>query len=475
MELLLWKNLPEISQASNMPHVRQAVAAPKGNFRFTSAGLSKPGYFTLNILKPEKKTILLNYYLIETGDAIDLRFTSSAHAFTPQQYPTYMQQLPYDLIAKGNGTAKIMTQWKLEKATGSMLLSNNAAEVPSIFNPAYSATLSELGNFEKKLHLLDSMKHHSLAELQRTAGSFTPDALNLTTLNIITHFNYSKLREYVTKAWLLGLQKRDTLLPALQAIYTRMIRTDTTPGNLTRYYPLAPLWLSYTVERTYQDEKVQHSTLKIDSLAILLQRYPGKDLQEYLTTNHLITMYGTGGFKGLDSVARSYFDGMQDPTLKEILFPYVQLSKGASAFPFSLPDSANAYHALADYRGKVVFIDFWYTGCGACISYYKHTLKDVEAQYAGNDSTAFFTISIDRQLPLWKKSLQTGNFTGEHAINLITEQRGTEHPIIKYYKIQGYPAPLLIDKNGKIFAKGQELRTKEGLSASITAALQYHE
>lgn len=320
--------------------------------------------------------------------------------------------------------------------------------------------------------MLDSLKHLSLENLRSLKNTTTNEVFKITSLNVITHFDYSKLREYVTKAWLLRLQQRDTLLPALQGIYRRMIQTDTITGTLTEYFPFSPLWQSYTVERTYQNEKLRNPSFKIDSLTVLLQRVQDKDLQEYLTTNHLVTMYGTGGFKRLDSVALTFMDRLQNPFLKEILHPYVQLSKGSSAFVFSLPDSSNTYHKLDDYRGKVVFIDFWYTGCGACISYYKNTLKEIEAQYAGNEHIVFFTVSIDRQAALWKKSLQTGNFTGEHAINLITEQKGTEHPIINYYKIQGYPAPLLIDKRGKIFAKGQELRTKEGLTASIDAALQ---
>ena len=117
-------------------------------------------------------------------------------------------------------------------------------------------------------------------------------------------------------------------------------------------------------------------------------------------------------------------------------------------------------------------MDFWYTGCGACISYYKNTLKEIEAQFADNNSVVFVTVSIDKNPDYWKKSLSVGMYTGEHALNLYTDGQGSEHAIIKHYKILGYPAPILIDKQGRIFAKGQDLRSAEGLRKNIEMALK---
>ena len=41
--------------------------------------------------------------------------------------------------------------------------------------------------------------------------------------------------------------------------------------------------------------------------------------------------------------------------------------KGKPAADWKLDDLDGKSHALADYRGKVVLLDFWYRGCGWCI------------------------------------------------------------------------------------------------------------
>jgi hypothetical protein len=47
-----------------------------------------------------------------------------------------------------------------------------------------------------------------------------------------------------------------------------------------------------------------------------------------------------------------------------------------------------------------------------------------------------------------------------------------DHPVIKHYQVTGYPRPLLIDKDGRIFsAAASDLRDREKLKSLLNEAL----
>lgn len=134
---------------------------------------------------------------------------------------------------------------------------------------------------------------------------------------------------------------------------------------------------------------------------------------------------------------------------------------GAKAYDFALQDSAGNVVKLSDFRGKVVVMDFFFTGCGGCWQLNKE-MANIYKQYQGNPKIAFVSVSIDKDIDKWKASLKTNLYTHPHSTNLYTNGKGTLHPIISHYGIVVYPTVLVIDKAGKI-ANGNPPRpsTKE--------------
>lgn len=124
---------------------------------------------------------------------------------------------------------------------------------------------------------------------------------------------------------------------------------------------------------------------------------------------------------------------------------------GFPAYSFSLKNAGDQDVHLSDFKGKIVFIDFWYTGCLNCSMYYKSKVSKAEAFFKDNPDVVFITICIDREQERWKKSIESGAYTSNDAINLYTNGEADNHPVIKYYNVEGYPHPLLIDKQGKLF------------------------
>ncbi|GLU57216.1 hypothetical protein Dfri01_66770 [Dyadobacter frigoris] len=132
---------------------------------------------------------------------------------------------------------------------------------------------------------------------------------------------------------------------------------------------------------------------------------------------------------------------------------------GQDPYAFNLPDILGKYVKLDDFKGKVVFVDFWYTGCGGCAGYFKNVLSKAEEHFEGKD-IVFVTISADSGKSLWLKSIKTGIYVSDKSVNLFTEGQGFKHPAIGHYKFTSYPSMLLIDRSGKIQEFNTEALTK---------------
>lgn len=140
------------------------------------------------------------------------------------------------------------------------------------------------------------------------------------------------------------------------------------------------------------------------------------------------------------------------PLYRDILGKvYDSIQIGSTAYNFELPDAHNNRIQLSDFLGKVVFIDFWYTGCGACIQYHRDVLKSTKEHFKNTPDIVFITISIDTDSNDWKKAVASGYYTSDDAINLYTDGLGGTHPVIQHYGIKAYPRPILIDQKGRIY------------------------
>ena len=121
------------------------------------------------------------------------------------------------------------------------------------------------------------------------------------------------------------------------------------------------------------------------------------------------------------------------------------LAKGANAPTFKLPDDKGKQVALADFNGKVVYLDLWASWCGPCIAEMPH-LQKLREKYAGKD-VAFVAISIDTDTRKWLKKIKDLKLDG---IQLIDQFGSQNSKIATDYKVHGVPHYVLIDKKGKI-------------------------
>jgi thiol-disulfide isomerase/thioredoxin len=155
-----------------------------------------------------------------------------------------------------------------------------------------------------------------------------------------------------------------------------------------------------------------------------------------------------------------FFMTSEPGTIKATLEPVPQRKPAPE---FALTDSFGLTANLAQYRGKVVLLDFWATWCGGC----KHEIPWFEAfnkTYA-DKGLAVVGVSLDDQGWTVLKP-----FLAQHPISYRIVL-GNE-AMSKRYGIDGMPDTFLIDQQGRIAAAYKSgVVDKDDLEANIKALL----
>jgi peroxiredoxin len=138
------------------------------------------------------------------------------------------------------------------------------------------------------------------------------------------------------------------------------------------------------------------------------------------------------------------------------------LKEGAKFPDFDVKDSAGKPLSIADYKGKVLLLDFWATWCGPCV----HELPNVIKAYDAYHSKGFDIIGIS----LDKDEQKLASFTKEKNMAWRQYFDGLvwQNKLAVKYGINSIPATFLLDGQGIII--GQDLRG-EALDQAVAKAL----
>lgn len=130
---------------------------------------------------------------------------------------------------------------------------------------------------------------------------------------------------------------------------------------------------------------------------------------------------------------------------------------GSLVKPFCLKDRKHEDVCLSQFKGKLVVLDFWFTGCMACRTFYRDVLAPTEKYFNANENVVFITINIDKDRNQWIASLDDTKYvyTSDSVINLHSGG-GVESPVVQDYNVLGYPTPILIGTDGRLITRSSQ-------------------
>ena len=162
---------------------------------------------------------------------------------------------------------------------------------------------------------------------------------------------------------------------------------------------------------------------------------------------------------GNDSMPEEYDDA---DTEESAVFP---------APDFTLTDQFGVTHTLSDYKGKVVFLNFWATWCPPC----RAEMPDIQKLYeetAEDEESELVILGV--AFP------NLGNETSEDGIRKFLEENGYTYPtvmdtdasLMTPYYITAYPTTYMIDRDGNIFGYVPGSMTKDIMEDIIRQTLR---
>jgi peroxiredoxin len=119
---------------------------------------------------------------------------------------------------------------------------------------------------------------------------------------------------------------------------------------------------------------------------------------------------------------------------------------GRRAPGFALPDSTMKIHDLADYRGRIVLLEFMQTDCVHCVNFAK-ILSDVQRRYAGKvQILTVVNASHDN-------SAKVEKFAAAHdaLYPILYDQGQMEYSYVRKAQVEN-PYVFLVDETGYIRA-----------------------
>lgn len=473
LKLCFWRNAIAVDYTPNLPPeiVLSASIGRSGRFRFRIRGMSHPGYITIYRVKSGIGRAFIQYYLLEPGDSVDVRIDTGEFNNDKivgrgvfGEYAYINANSNYLLSFSGRGGSKFTCRYTADRMHARELTHIHVLGSDQKFNfqEHDNVTLDESLSLLKSMRAKMSDLAYSLLEADfrgigysRIIGDLQNAVAKLPWVecehiiqelpvdirNVVLDGDYFKRYSSVVSS-------TSCRFPALvyqRALITSMVTEQwSTEADSDRYRQVV--------------SAIENSTsgdLRLKTLVLYLKLFSNR-------TNIIRPVLERGDI--------SLVGGYWQMKLADILDA---ASVGKPGFDFMLSNSDGKIVRLDDLKGRLTFIDFWFTGCYGCKQFYEQSLRSVEAYYHDSSRVEFVSICVDRDIEQWKASVQSDLYTSKDVVNLYTRGHGYNDDLIKYYSIRFYPYQMLLDDSGRVRMMDGLRVSADSLKNIISRNLRY--
>lgn len=121
---------------------------------------------------------------------------------------------------------------------------------------------------------------------------------------------------------------------------------------------------------------------------------------------------------------------------------------GKTAPLFTQNNAVGKSVALADFKGKVVLVEFWASWCSPCRAENPNLVK----QYQTYKDKGFeiISVSLDNVKERWLEAIEKDGLAWTH----VSDLKGWNNEVGRLYGVRAVPASFLVDAQGKIIGNG---------------------
>jgi len=134
--------------------------------------------------------------------------------------------------------------------------------------------------------------------------------------------------------------------------------------------------------------------------------------------------------------------------LKKNVESYSKMTGGSVAPDFTLTTNEGKPFALSSLKGKIVLIDFWASWCGPCRKENPNVINVYKKYHP--KGFEILAVSLDDKQEKWLEAIAKDGLPWYH----VSDLKGWESDVAKLYGVDAIPFTVLLDKEGKIIAKG---------------------
>lgn len=465
--LTIWENLASLEKRRLIPSRELMAVVKNGKFSFKVDSLKQGCYVSLGIGKffQGKPFPLLDLYVVEPGDNVRIGITANGNMDERDKIKEEVNGQKVCLNCNSfsfTGKGALKYQYRRERYEARDSLQNNWYDTEPV---AQKEVRSFSDMYHRSYSQLAFVRDRQLTGLEKVRAKLPGEQYQLLKTDILAQCNYLFLADMASSYFPEQVKEAD------REIFKKFY-TDTVLNKIRDDIPQAMLARSaFYPEALINKERFENKLYDQKSIYLRLKRNYTGQLRARLLTNYLIDNLNRSGVGPMIADALPILNNAGDV---QLLTTAQANSKIGTHLDFSLSDVNGKVVNLSDFKGKVVFLDFWFYGCGGCISFYQEQLSKIEELYKNNRDMVFLTISTDSSKNMWLKALGTRQYTSANAVNLTVGSAGISHPLISKLNILAYPALFVIDRRGNIVCNNSEyLRTStvDGLTGYLNAVL----